>query len=116
MSLAAEVAYDVASRLLDLSLPAGTLLNVNVPPIDRANYRGVKVTRQGHNAWKDGYDVRKDPQGHPYYWLTGEFVTLSEQEDGDDFAVQQGWTAVTPIHYELTNVAELNRLKGLFER
>ena len=116
MSLAAEVAYDIASRLLDLSLPAGTLLNVNVPPIDRANYRGVKVTRQGHNAWKDGYDVRKDPQGHPYYWLTGEFVTLSEQEDGDDFAVQQGWTAVTPIHYELTNVAELNRLKGLFER
>lgn len=116
MSLAAEVAYDIASRLLDLSLPAGTLLNVNVPPIDRANYRGVKVTRQGHNAWKDGYDVRKDPQGHPYYWLTGEFVTLSEQEDGDDFAVQLGWTAVTPIHYELTNVAELNRLKGLFER
>ena len=116
MSLAADVAYDVASRLLEIKLPAGTLLNVNVPPIDRANYRGVKVTRQGHNAWKDGYDVRKDPQGHPYYWLTGEFVTLSEQEDGDDFAVQQGWTAVTPIHYELTNVAELNRLKGLFER
>ena len=115
MSLAAEVAYDIASRLLDLSLPAGTLLNVNVPPIDRANYRGVKVTRQGHNAWKDGYDVRKDPQGHPYYWLTGEFVTLSEQEDGDDFAVQQGWTAITPIHYELTNVAQLDRLKGLFE-
>lgn len=115
MSLAAEVAYDIASRLLDLKLPAGTLLNVNVPAIDRANYRGMKVTRQGHNAWKDGYDVRKDPQGHPYYWLTGEFITLSEQEDGDDFAVQQGWTAVTPIHYELTNVAELNRLKGLFE-
>lgn len=115
MSLAAEVAFDVASRLLDLKLPAGTLLNVNVPPIDRAKYRGMKVTRQGHNAWKDGYDVRKDPQGHSYYWLTGEFITLSEQEDGDDFAVQQGWTAITPIHYELTNVAELNRLKGLFE-
>lgn len=116
MSLAADVAYDVASRLLELNLPAGTLLNVNVPPIDRAHYRGMKITRQGHNAWKDGYDVRRDPQGHPYYWLTGEFVTLSEQEDGDDFAVQQGWTAVTPIHYELTNVAELDRLKGLFQR
>ena len=116
MSVAAEVAYDVASRLIDLKLPAGTLLNVNVPPVDRAQYRGMKVTRQGHNAWKDGYDVRKDPQGHPYYWLTGEFITLSEQEDGDDFAVQQGWTAVTPIHYELTNVAELDRLKGLFQR
>lgn len=116
MSLAADVAYDVASRLLDLQLPAGTLLNVNVPPIERALYRGMRVTRQGHNAWKDGYDVRTDPQGHPYYWLKGEFVTLTELEDGDDLAVQQGWTAITPIHYELTNVAQLDRLKGLFER
>lgn len=115
MSLAAEVAYDVAARLLDLKLPAGTLLNVNVPTVDRSQYRGVKVTRQGHNAWKDGYDVRKDPQGHPYYWLKGEFLTLTELEDGDDFAVQQGWTAITPIHYELTNHAELDRLKGLFQ-
>ncbi len=116
MSLAAEVAFDIASRLLDLRLPAGTLLNVNVPPVDRANYRGMKVTRQGHNQWNDGYEVRIDPQGHAYYWLTGEFVTLTELEDGDDFAVKQGWTAVTPIHYELTNVAELDRLKGLVER
>lgn len=116
MSLAAEVAYDIASRLLDLRLPAGTLLNVNVPPVDQANYRGMKVTRQGHNAWNDGYEVRMDPQGHAYYWLTGEFVTLTELEDGDDFAVKQGWTAVTPIHYELTNVAELDRLKRLVER
>ena len=115
MSLAAEVAFDVASRLLDLHLPAGTLLNVNVPPVARSQYRGMKITRQGHNAWNDGYDVRRDPQGHPYYWLTGEFITLSELEDGDDFAVQQGWTAVTPIHYELTNLSELDRLKGLFQ-
>lgn len=115
MSLAADVAYDVASRLLEIKLPAGTLLNVNVPPVDRVHYRGMRVTRQGHNAWKDGYDVRTDPQGHPYYWLKGEFVTLSELEDGDDLAVQQGWTAITPIHYELTNVAQLDRLKGLFE-
>jgi 5'-nucleotidase len=115
MSLAADVAYDVATRLLDLKLPAGTLLNVNVPPIDRSLYRGVKVTRQGHNAWKDGYDVRNDPQGRPYYWLKGEFLTLTELEDGDDFAVQQGWTAITPIHYELTNYTELDRLKGLFQ-
>ncbi len=115
MTLAAEVAHLVASRLPDLALPSGTLLNVNVPPVDRASYRGLKVTRQGHNAWNDGYEVRTDPQGQAYYWLTGEFVTLTELADGDDFAVKQGWTAITPIHYELTNVAELDRLKGLVE-
>ncbi|MCX6140212.1 MAG: 5'/3'-nucleotidase SurE [Candidatus Kapabacteria bacterium] len=114
MTLAAEVAYDVASRLRDLALPPGTLLNVNVPPIARENYKGLRVTRQGHSEWKDSYDVRTDPQGKPYYWLTGEFVTVKEVEDADDIVVKEGWTAITPIHYELTNFAVLESLRTRF--
>lgn len=112
MSLAADVAYDVASRLLDLTLPAGTLLNVNVPPVSKADFRGLRVTRQGHNEWKDAYDVRIDPQGRPYYWLTGEFVTVQELEDGDDAVVANGYAAITPIHYELTNFSVLETLRS----
>ncbi len=114
MTLAAEVAYDVASRLFDLQLPSGTLLNVNVPPIPRENFKGLRVTRQGHSEWKDSYDVRIDPQGKPYYWLTGEFVTVREVEDADDLVVKDGWAAITPIHYELTNFAVLESLKAKF--
>ena len=114
MTLAAEVAYDVASRLFDLHLPAGTLLNVNVPHIARKDYKGLRVTRQGHSEWKDTYDVRIDPQGKPYYWLTGEFVTVREVEDADDLVVKAGWAAITPIHYELTNFAVLESLKSKF--
>lgn len=112
MSLAAEVAYDVASRLLDLRLPAGTLLNVNVPPVAKGDFKGLRVTRQGHNEWKDAYDVRIDPQGRPYYWLTGEFVTVQELEDGDDAVVANGYAAITPIHYELTNFSVLETLRS----
>jgi 5'-nucleotidase len=111
MSLAADVAYDVASRLLHLGLPAGTLLNVNVPPVPRSEFKGLRVTRQGHNEWKDAYDVRIDPQGRPYYWLTGEFTTVTELMDGDDYVVANGYAAITPIHYELTNFAVLESLK-----
>ncbi|MBC8124723.1 MAG: 5'/3'-nucleotidase SurE [Candidatus Kapabacteria bacterium] len=114
MTLSAEVAYDVASRLFDLQLPAGTLLNVNVPHIARENFKGLRVTRQGHSEWKDTYDVRIDPQGKPYYWLTGEFVTVREVEDADDLVVKDGWAAITPIHYELTNFAVLETLKTMF--
>ena len=114
MALAAEVAYDIASRLFDLQLPAGTLLSVNVPPIARVDFKGLRVTRQGRSEWKDAYDVRTDPQGKPYYWLTGEFVTVREVEDADDLVVKDGWAAITPIHYELTNFAVLEMLKTTF--
>lgn len=114
MTLAAEVAYDVASRLLTLELPAGTLLNVNVPTVPRSQYKGLRITRQGHSEWKDTYDVRTDPQGRPYYWLTGEFVTVQQVEDADDVVVALGWTAITPLHYELTNFNALDNLRMHF--
>jgi len=113
MSLAADVAFSVASRLCDLGLPGGTLLNVNVPNINRADFKGLRVTRQGRSVWNDNYDVRKDPQGQPYYWLTGDFVTVEALPDADDLAVKDGWAAITPLHYELTNYDEFERLKSL---
>lgn len=113
MSLAADVAYSVASRLRDMQLPAGTLLNINVPHIARADFKGLRFTRQGRSMWKDMYDVRKDPQGQPYYWLTGEYITLEPLPDADDLAVAEGWAAITPLHYELTNIDEFTRLKAL---
>lgn len=112
MTLAAEVAYTVASRLLDLHLPAGTLLNVNVPDVDRSSFKGYRIARQGYSEWKDAYDTRMDPQGRPYYWLSGEFVTIQEHADADDLLVAEGWAAITPIHYELTNFAYLERLQA----
>lgn len=112
MSLAADVAYQVASRLLDMGLPPGTLLNVNVPNVAREDFRGIRLTRQGHNQWNDGYDVRIDPQGRPYYWLTGEFMTIRELPDGDDHVVKNGYAAITPIHYELTNFGVLESLRA----
>lgn len=116
MSLAAEIAQQVASQLLALDLPMGTLLNVNVPHIAREDYKGIRVTRQGHSVWKDYYEERVDPHGRNYYWLAGTLVPVTEMEDADDLVVQQGWAAVTPIHYELTNYRYLDTLHEKLRR
>lgn len=113
MMLAAEVAYMVASQLHDFALPSGTLLNVNVPPIEASAFRGLRICRQGHSTWNDAYERRRDPQGREYYWLTGEFVTVERLEDADDLAVADGYAAITPLHYELTNFDVLRRLKDV---
>ena len=113
LSLAAEVATTVARRLLQIDLPMGTLLNVNVPAVDRADFKGIRVTRQGHSVWQDDYQARTDPHGREYFWLTGSLVPVTELEDADDLAVAQGWAAVTPLHYELTNFRYLETLRSL---
>ncbi|MGA0045766.1 MAG: 5'/3'-nucleotidase SurE, partial [Candidatus Kapaibacteriota bacterium] len=114
--LAAQVAVSVAQQLLAIDLPLGTLLNVNVPNIPAEDFKGIRVTRQGHSQWRDYYEVRTDPHGRPYYWLAGTLVPVTELEDADDLVVKQGWAAVTPIHYELTNVDYLETLQEKLRR
>jgi 5'-nucleotidase len=111
MLLASDVAREMALKLISINLPSGTLLNVNVPVVPRAEYRGLKVTRQGHSQWMDRYDRRTDPHGREYFWLIGEMVPIAEVEDADDLAVAAGYASVTPLHYELTNFSVIDDLK-----
>ena len=112
MTLAAEIAQRVARRLLELDLPLGTMLNVNVPSVAREDFRGVRVTRQGHSVWRDSYERRTDPHGREYFWLTGQLEPVTELSDADDLVVSKGWAAVTPLHYELTNFAALDQIRS----
>lgn len=111
MSVAASVALRVARKLKSLDLPLGTLLNVNVPPVSAEKLKGIRVTRQGHSVWQDTYDRRTDPHGREYFWLTGELVPVTELSDADDLVVAQGFAAITPIHYELTNHKALELIR-----
>ncbi|MCB0161307.1 MAG: 5'/3'-nucleotidase SurE, partial [Caldilineaceae bacterium] len=71
-ALAADVAAEVAQQVLERGLPPGTLLNVNVPGITAAEYKGMHITRMGSRNY-DTAEVleREDPYGRPYYWLGG---------------------------------------------
>ncbi|MBI2793663.1 MAG: 5'/3'-nucleotidase SurE [Ignavibacteria bacterium] len=111
LSLAREVASEMAIKLISINLPSGTLLNVNVPAVARAEYKGLRVTRQGHSQWMDSYDRRTDPHGREYFWLIGKMVSIAAVEDADDLAVAAGYASVTPLHYELTNFSVIDDLK-----
>lgn len=111
MQLSAKVAYTVASQLLQMQLPKGTLLNVNVPAIPEKEFKGLKICRQGRSVWNDNYERRTDPHGREYFWLTGEFVMEETVEDADDVALLEGYASITPLHYELTNFEVYKKLK-----
>jgi len=105
---AAQVAKEVASKVLSSGLPRGTLLNVNVP---RGPIKGIAITRQATRSAGTEIMVGHDPRNRPYYWV-GYGKISWEQNAGTDFAaIKQGLVAITPIKNDMTNYAHLAELE-----
>jgi 5'-nucleotidase len=84
-------------------LPDDTLLNVNLPAIDPAEVRGVRVTRLGRRVYSDSISRALDPSGREYFWIGGGAVSWTADEGTDFHAVEEGYISVTPLHLDLTN-------------
>lgn len=109
-SFAAEVAAWLTPIVAERGLPRGVLLNVNVPAIPRSQINGVRIAEQGESYWDDTYEERHDPMGRPYYWLTGKYVKTGSRTS-DDHTIDDGYVAITPIHYRLTDAAMLEQIQ-----
>ncbi len=108
---AARFARELAELVHAKGLPAGTLLNVNVPAVPEESIRGVKITKQGRSSWDDTFDVRRDPANREYYWLTGKMNITDTDPETDQVAIRENFISVTPIHYDLTDQSMVERLK-----
>jgi 5'-nucleotidase len=104
----------VAFVLASDSLPAGTLLNVNVPRLPAGRPPVVKLTRLGGQAYSNYLVTGEDPRGRSYYWITGDPLTeIPPKEEGTDiWALANGFISITPIHLDMTEYALLERLQG----
>ena len=87
--VAARFAARLAVMVHEKGLPAGTLLNVNVPAVPEEEIRGVRVTRQGKSSWDDTFDVRRDPANREYFWLTGRMNVTDTDPETDQVAMQE---------------------------
>jgi 5'-nucleotidase len=107
-SHAGRFAAKLARRLLERPLPAGTLLNVNVP---QGKPRGVRGTQQGRRTYHQGVVERTDPTGRQYYWLGGIPPQWDEDLESDFAAIRDGYISITPLHLDLTHYQLLKELK-----
>jgi len=108
---AAEFAGRLAQSVIRKGLPAGTLLNVNVPALPGEKVRRVEVTRQGMARFTEEFHRRVDPRGRAYWWLGGELMETDEEEGTDGAALKDGAVSVTPIHYDMTDYANLDMIR-----
>lgn len=102
-----EAVRKVIELVLDKGLPKGVTMNVNAPsgPI-----KGIKWARMADSRYVEEYEGRKDPLNRPYYWLTGKFELLDDGNDADIHILNEGFAAVTPIQYDLTDYDLLRKL------
>jgi len=99
---AKEVVKTIVTNALESGIPEGICLNVNIPQGRPEDIKGIKICRQAKALWEDNFDMRTDPSGKEYYWLTGEFKNFDKGEDTDEFALKHNYVSVVPVHYDLT--------------
>lgn len=99
-------------QLLRGGFPRDTLLNVNLPGIDPAEVRGVRVTRLARRVYNDSIFRGRDPMGREYFWIGGGGAQWDAPEGTDFHAVQAGYVSVTPLHLDLTNHSLLADVAG----
>lgn len=91
-------------HLISLSpFPANTLFNVNLPPCESADIKGVRLTRLGRRVYSGSLQPMTDPWGRKVFWIGGGEISWTGEEDSDFKAIEDGYVSVTPLHLDLTN-------------
>jgi 5'-nucleotidase len=107
--VAAAFVARLVQRIEDVPLPATTLLNVNVPAGEPS---GVAVTSLGRRIYRDELKLEREEEHRRRYWIYGSDPGFHDDPGTDLAAVAAGEIAVTPIHFDLTDRAGLESLKG----
>ena len=110
---AAEMARALIQELLSDGLSRGSLININIPSLDDGPPKGVRVVPQSMLPWEDYFERVAGPKNRQAYWLKGDYLNLEPDADSDLHAMMNGYVAITPMQFDLT---QRQALKALAER
>ncbi len=108
---AADRSMKIIRRLVQDFPDPGLLWSVNFPPSD-VELKGVKFAAMGVRRHTETIERRIDPRGKPYYWSGTDPLENHESDEGTDIAaLSEHYATVTPLHFDLTNVALLEKTR-----
>lgn len=95
---------ELLNRLDTYKIPPKTILNINIPGLDKEDISGIEITELGRRMFTDAYEKRIDPRGKVYYWMAGELITEPVNASTDIAAVRNNKISITPVTYEMTRL------------
>ena len=105
------VVEDVVRRVITHGFPRGVdVLNVNIPHTITGTY---EITTLAHKLFKTDVEMRHDPRGRAYYWITGPLI--EEAPKGTDlYSVHHGNISITPLTIDCTATGREREIERLF--
>jgi 5'-nucleotidase len=103
----------LVKRLVEIGWPEGVLLNINFPPLAASQVKRIVVTSQGQRDQSMlRLDERVDARGRTYFWVGFKRIFTDPERGTDLHAIAEGCISVTPLHMDLTEHREQQRLAG----
>ena len=93
----------IIQQLLEMSIPAKTLINLNFPNCDPDEITGVEITRQGTYDHGLYMEKRHDGRSFPYYWLRFGREVPKQREGTDIIALLENRVSITPVRLDWTH-------------
>ena len=109
-SRAAGIARKVIEQIVSHRPEAGSLFNVNIPSLEKGPVRGIRTVPQNIAPYTETFDRRVDPRGRTYFWTGPGLECPNPHPDTDVAALADGYVTVTPLQFDLTHHALLERM------
>lgn len=93
--------------------PRHVLLNVNAPGVDGHAVEGARVTRLGRRIYNDRLELVEEEAGRRRYLIYGDSPSHHPEEGTDFAAIEAREISVTPLHFDLTDMAGMEVLERL---
>lgn len=107
-----EVLARLIRRITQRTFPPGMLLNINLPDVEAAEVKGVRVTKLGSRYFSESLTRMQDPRGRDVYWIGGGDITWTGEGETDHLAVAEGFIAITPLHMDLTDYSLIEQVQA----
>ena len=103
-------------RLVEIGWPKDVLLNINFPALPPSKVKRICVAAQGQRDQSVlRVDERQDARGRTYFWIGFKRIFSDPQPGTDLRAMHEGAISVTPLHLNLTELKEYQRLSALID-
>ncbi|CZE46707.1 5'/3'-nucleotidase SurE [Campylobacter geochelonis] len=113
--LACEISLKVVKNIFEngYPLPEKKFLNLNIPAVGKADYKGLKVVAAGEKTYLTSAQVNRNPRGLEYFWLGQMNIDFDKDKNtnSDIGALVDGYASLTPITLNLTSHNELESVQ-----
>ena len=111
---AAEFTARLVPRVLEGDISPRALLNINAPGLEPDAVQGARITRLGRRIYKDELVLEATEGARRRFTIYGKSASY-QREDGTDFAaIEAAQISVTPMHFDLTDIDEMDNLERMW--